>query len=168
MNTTAFSNRLLVPAILAGLTLGSSQAQNDSPDDIVVIDDLMWSLETGGVSRWREANEFCETLATGGFTDWRLPTLFELETLHDPDAPSSIRGPFELEDCCAWSSTNLEDLPAGRKGDLPEPGGPPNAYYWGFLFSGGISYYSNSGQIDGFAMCRRLPVTDHPPGAERR
>lgn len=147
--------RLLMAAVLAAAGLGSSQAQNDTPTDVAIIDGLMWSLDTGGVSQWSEANAHCETLETAGFDDWRLPSLIELEALHDPDAPSSIRGPLELEDCCAWSSTNLESLPAERKGDLPPPGGPPDNYYWGFLFSGGISYYSNSRQIDGFAMCVR-------------
>jgi hypothetical protein len=155
MTLRSSSYRLLAAAVFAATGLGSSQAQNDTPAAVAVIDGSMWSLDTGGVSQWSEANAHCETLETAGFDDWRLPTLTELEALHDPDTPSSIRGPFELEDCCAWSATSLESLPADRKGNLPAPGGPPRNYYWGFLFSGGISYYSNSRQIDGFAMCVR-------------
>jgi hypothetical protein len=156
MKTTRIPLRLLLTGMVAALALGSSQAQNRTAGDVAVIDELMWSLEMSGVSAWAEANEFCDTLETGGFDDWRLPTLSELEALHDPGAPSSLRGPFELDDCCAWSSTSLEELPADRKGNLPAPGGPPGNYYWGFLFAGGIGYYSNSRQLDGFAMCARV------------
>lgn len=149
--------RLLAAAALGAACLASSRAQDALPSGVTIIDGLMWSLETGGVSQWNDADAHCETLQTGAFSDWRLPSLAELVGLHDPQAPASIRGPFELEDCCAWSATSLEALPAERKGDLPAQGGPPGSYYWGFMFPGGISYYSNSRQIDGFAMCVREP-----------
>lgn len=152
--------RPLMPAIAAALALGlhaSTGAQEAPSDEVVVIGSLMWALETSGAVPWNEANQYCETLEAGGFTDWGLPTLVELEGLHDPAAEASIQGPFELDDCCAWSSMNLVDLEAETKGSLPEPGGPPRAYYWGFLFSDGIRYYSNGNFPDGFAMCRREP-----------
>lgn len=139
-----------------GLLYGAGTGAQDDSEDVVVINDMMWSLETsGGALPWNEADQFCETLESGGFSDWRLPQLFELEALHDPEAEESIRGPFELEDCCAWSSMNLTDLEPEAKGNLPPPGGPPDNYYWGFLFAGGISYYSNGQFPDGFAMCMR-------------
>jgi hypothetical protein len=89
-----------------------------------------------------------------------LPILFELEQLHDPQAESSVRGPFELEDCCAWSSENLAQLTPERKGNLPAQSGAPETYYWGFLFDGGVSYYSNGRFADGFALCTRGPVSE--------
>jgi hypothetical protein len=141
-----------------GLAHGSLAVAQDEPDDVVVIDGTMWSLVTGSEpTPWNEANEFCETLQAGGYSDWRLPTLFELEALHDETADDSVRGPFALDDCCAWSSMNLTDLEPGTKGQLPPPSGPPAGYYWGFLFAGGISYYSNGRFADGFAMCLRDP-----------
>lgn len=146
-------SRCFPAAILAVLGLNASMAQ-ESPDDVVVLDDHMWALETSAAVPWREAEEFCETLESGGFSDWRLPTLAQLESLYDA-ATDSIRTPFDLEDCCAWSSLNLEDLEAEAKGELPDPGGPPSGYYWGFLFSGGVSYYSNGRFADGFALCLR-------------
>jgi len=155
---SALATCLLAIGLHAGQVLG----QNRNPaDEVVVIDGRTWSLDTSGAALpWAEANEFCETLESGGFSDWRLPTLAELEQLHDPAAESSIRGPFELEDCCAWSSLNLATLTPERKGQLPEQSGAPEDYYWGFLFDGGISYYSNGRFADGFAMCTRGPAND--------
>ena len=132
-------------------------AQEAAFDNAVVVDGMMWSNESSAPVPWNQADEFCETLETEGFTDWRLPTLFELEALHDPEAHGGIRISFELEDCCAWSSMNLAELGAERKGNLPEQGGAPAEYYWGFLFAGGISYYSNGRFPDGLALCVREP-----------
>jgi hypothetical protein len=142
--------------LLAGLLACSGSSGQSAANGVVEIDGGIWSLVTSGAALpWPEASEFCETLAAGGFSDWRLPRLAELESLHDPNAAGSIRGPFELEDCCAWSAENLTRIPPEQKGQLPDPGGPPEDYYWGFLFDGGISYYSNGRFADGFAMCTR-------------
>jgi hypothetical protein len=143
---------LCILALVAG-----SEAQDTSADGVAVIDGLMWALTMSALVPWSEAEEFCDTLRLGGFDDWRLPLLAELESLHDPEAPGSIRAPLELDDCCAWSSLNLTDLEAERKGVLPDPGGPPEQYYWGFLFDGGVTYYSNGRFDDGFALCLRTP-----------
>lgn len=152
------TDHALVPVIAISAALAAiASLEAQEPPSAVIVDDLMWSSETTGAVAWAEAEEYCETLATAGFSDWRLPSLFELEALHDPAATSGIRLPFGLEDCCAWSSMNLVDLETGPKGDLPEPGGPPADYYWGFLFDGGIAYYSNGRFPDGLALCVRGP-----------
>jgi hypothetical protein len=141
---------------MIGTLAGSEASTQAVTAEVVTIGTTVWSLVTGREPvPWSEANEFCETLDTGGFSDWRLPTLFELEALHDPGADNSVQGPFDLDDCCAWSSMNLTDLEPESKGNLPPPGGPPAGYYWGFLFEGGVSYYSNGRFADGFAMCVR-------------
>jgi hypothetical protein len=113
-------------------------------------------LVTNGESvPWNAANEYCETLEHAGFDDWRLPTLLELESLHDPSEESGLRAPFDLGDCCAWSSTSLVDIPPERKGVLPDPSQAPANYYWGLLFANGIRYYSFERFPDGSAMCVR-------------
>ena len=137
------------------LLLGSPVPAQDRATEVVSIDGRDWSLETSAALPWAEAEEYCETLESGGFNDWRLPTLAELEPLHDAEAEFPIRGPFELEDCCAWSSENLATLPAERKGQLPAQSGAPESYYWGYMFDGGVSYYSNGRFADGFALCTR-------------
>lgn len=44
---------------------------------------LMWQQETGGKMEWESAISYCEALETGGHTDWRLPTIKELQTIAD-------------------------------------------------------------------------------------
>jgi hypothetical protein len=46
---------------------------------------LMWTLtDNGNDINWKGANEYCETLRTGGFSDWRLPAVRELWALYNP------------------------------------------------------------------------------------
>jgi hypothetical protein len=147
-----------VTALLAALSIGfsaSGSAQDDTRETIVV-DGKMWSLVTSAEPLpWTEANAFCETLDLEGHSDWRLPSLLELEALHDPSAESGLPAPIELDDCCAWSSSNLLEIPAEQKGNLPEPGQGPQQYYWGYLFASGVRYYSSRGFPDGLALCVR-------------
>src|SRR5690606_17622430 len=111
------SAALLVAA--AALLGGPTQAQQEAARRVEEVGGLMWALVTNGESvPWSAANEYCDTLEHAGFDDWRLPTLRELESLHDPSADSGLRAPFVLGDCCAWSSTNLVEMPPERKGTL--------------------------------------------------
>jgi hypothetical protein len=150
--TTFF--RVLIAA--AALLAAPTHAQQERVDGVEEVAGLTWALATNGESvPWNAANEYCETLEHAGFDDWRLPTLLELESLHDPSQESGLRSPFDLGDCCAWSSTNLVDIPAERKGVLPDPSQAPANYYWGLLFANGIRYYSFERFPDGAAMCVR-------------
>ena len=68
---------------------------------------LMWTAADNGQDiDWDSAEAYCENL-TQGYSDWRLPTIDELEALHDPgvDSHYKIRSNFTLTDCCPWSST---------------------------------------------------------------
>ncbi len=142
--------------LMTGLGFAAGSTAQERDPEVVEVDGSLWSLVTGdGASSWQESEAFCATLEAGGYDDWRLPVLAELETLYDPAAAGGIRAPFEIPDCCAWSSENLADLEADPKGELPVPGGPPALYYWGYLFDGGIRYYSNGRFADGFALCTR-------------
>lgn len=47
---------------------------------------LMWAkYDSGGDNAmpWEEGERFCTNLSLGGYTDWRLPSIVELETLYD-------------------------------------------------------------------------------------
>lgn len=151
-----------VPALVAILaaTLASlpAGAQNDIDDDAVVIDGLMWAPASNAEDvPWGAAEQYCETLELAGHRDWRLPTLAELEGLHDPSAEANgfIMSPLEVPGCCLWSSTSLADLGAEEGGAAGGQRGAPSSYYWGFLFSGGIRYYSVERFPDGQALCVR-------------
>ena len=69
--------------------------------------DLMWARTDNRTDiDWTSADAYCEKLPLGGYSDWRLPTIDELETLYDPnvDARLKIRSPLKLTACCPWSS----------------------------------------------------------------
>ncbi|MEM7828109.1 MAG: DUF1566 domain-containing protein, partial [Candidatus Aenigmatarchaeota archaeon] len=56
-------------------------------NDVTVIDNntgLIWQRSDDGIVRtWDEANNYCENLALGGYSDWRLPTKRELFSIVD-------------------------------------------------------------------------------------
>jgi hypothetical protein len=50
---------------------------------------LMWpSVDFRRYMSWTEAETFCKSYTGGGYSDWRLPSLKELQTLFDPDRVS--------------------------------------------------------------------------------
>ncbi len=79
-------------------------------DDLVVDSQtgLMWTRKDNGAHiDWPSAKRYCEDLRLEGHSDWRLPTIDELEALHNPsmEARYKIRSPFKLTRCCTWSSS---------------------------------------------------------------
>jgi hypothetical protein len=85
---------------------------------------LMWTVEdNGGYISWNKAYEHAKHLRLGGYSDWRLPTIEELEQLYDPKDGSeyNIRKPFRLTVRSVWSSTTeglvawLFDFPDGER-----------------------------------------------------
>jgi hypothetical protein len=72
---------------------------------------LVWmaKIETGNGLGWRDALEYCESNTFGQHTDWRLPTIKELQTIMDATKTndSSLYGGFMIESSqpVLWSST---------------------------------------------------------------
>ena len=67
---------------------------------------LVWSRRnpSGGANwHWDQAVQICEDLGEGGFTDWRLATIAELETVHANGAPTHFDYPIFRD--TNWSST---------------------------------------------------------------
>ena len=67
----------------------------------------MWTRRDNGLPfTWLRASEYADELSLSGYTDWRLPTLDELESLYEPDSSSQIkiRPPVVLNHRFAWSS----------------------------------------------------------------
>jgi hypothetical protein len=130
-------------------------AEEEAAARTVTSDGLEWALASNGEDiTWPEAVEYCAALSLGGHDDWRLPTLAELERLHDAegDGGEGIRSPFVIGGCCLWSGESLVDRPAG---DGDEIAGRPEMYHWGLMFDGGFPYYAVHIFDDGRALCTR-------------
>jgi hypothetical protein len=114
---------------------------------------LMWAAKDNGRDiDWRNAKFYCESYRGGGYTDWRMPTMDELEGLYDerksrPAAcarSTNIHAATKLIDITchyAWSS----ETGHGFSTD--------DAAY--FPFHGGERYLERQSQDHGF---RALPV----------
>ena len=147
---------VFAPALAAaGAWTTAALAEDAAPAGTVTIERLEWMAASSGENlKWPDAVAYCEGLELGGRDDWRLPSLAELEGLHDADAAGGegIRSPFVIGDCCLWSGESLVDRPA-EDGD--EIGGRPEMYHWGFMFDGGLRYYAVHIFEDGRALCTR-------------
>ena len=56
---------------------------------------LLWAqkdsyADLGKCLSWQESLDYVEKLETGGFTDWRMPTIKELSTLYDPTKENNM------------------------------------------------------------------------------
>jgi formylglycine-generating enzyme required for sulfatase activity len=68
---------------------------------------LMWTKQDSGSGvSWDQAKAYCSNLRLGGFSDWRLPTIDELQGIYDP----SIDVPGH------WSVRTLHALCVRRSG----------------------------------------------------
>lgn len=79
---------------------------------------LMWVAKDNGIPiNWPDAVEYCKKLSTGGHSDWRMPTLTELQSLYYPNK-RNVNGYHTIELICTtaescWSS-ETRDFTAGR------------------------------------------------------
>jgi hypothetical protein len=98
---------------------------------------LEWQCESPGEMSWLEALKYSRELALDGKTDWRLPTVSELETLLDRsvlyyELRPIVREEVPFRDTLSyWSSTTFQD-------------GTKNA--WIVMFDGAyvLSYYKSN------------------------
>jgi hypothetical protein len=77
---------------------------------------LIWQkIPYGDSITWVQALLFADTLTTGGFTDWRLPNIKELQSINDENfiKPSVNKAVFTtIATNKYWSSTSLPNQPA--------------------------------------------------------
>lgn len=73
---------------------------------------LMWPTRDNGADLdWQGAVEYCDALEHGAWTDWRLPTLDELEGIEAMWSlrPFKTADPITLSACCSWSSDRIDE-----------------------------------------------------------
>jgi hypothetical protein len=100
---------------------------------------LMWTRKDNGSHVfWQQASNYCNNLQLGGFSDWRLPSIDELEAVYDDTQPGHIKGGISLTFPWIWSSSE------GRR--------TGESYFYNFG-RGGSS--SSSGGSSTFALCVR-------------
>ncbi len=74
--------------------------ERDIGVDIVVLDratGLMWVKDTVIDYTWLNACSYCYNLNFAGFTDWRLPNIFELYSLSDFSKNPPVRSEFNWQ-----------------------------------------------------------------------
>ncbi|MGD9972819.1 MAG: DUF1566 domain-containing protein [Desulfatirhabdiaceae bacterium] len=69
---------------------------------------LTWTRATVTGKDWRQALEVCDSLSLGGYTDWRMPTIKELDTIASLSRSSPAINTFYFPDTVNgqyWSAT---------------------------------------------------------------
>ncbi len=85
---------------------------------------LMWAAKDNGEDiNWRDAKKYCESYRGGGYTDWRMPTLDELEGLYDENSTYTVScysgydvyltELIKLSCWCPWASDTKSGSSAG-------------------------------------------------------
>lgn len=120
--------------------------------DVTVTDikrNLMWQDDSDSreyLSNWTLAKEYCSTLSLSGFTDWKLPSIKELQTIVDIKGKEiAIFKEFEnTEPSSYWSNT--QDM-----------SNPHNAWYVGFKTG---ATFKDSKDYDCYVRCVRTRFKD--------
>lgn len=93
---------------------------------------LMWSRQASKPVTWHQAAIYCSDFNLGGYTDWRLPTIEELDKLY-------VRGKSQISYPAVWSSDTVR--------------GAPDA--WVFMSNGRRYFYQVEGSGHEHALCVR-------------
>lgn len=66
---------------------------------------LMWAAtDNGSDINWYDARSYCEKYRGGGYTDWRMPTEYELGLVYKSGRKSAIK----ITGLAAWASETLD------------------------------------------------------------
>jgi hypothetical protein len=109
---------VLLPIFAMSAT--QARAQNQTPANVGPVvggwtdpaTGLMWTKQDNGSDvNWNQANAYCANMRLGGYTDWRLPTIDELQDIYDPSVDVTVegivhvKGKIRLSAKWEWSSS---------------------------------------------------------------
>ncbi len=138
---------LLVLVVYVGFAFAGETARDGrfiAYDNETVLDtqrNLMWAAKDNGSDiNWANAKSYCENYRGGGYTDWRMPTQYELAGLYD--------------EAKTYDATHLTELIFVTTGIVwaSETGGSDAAF---FLFTTGGRNSNPQSYVNGI---RALPV----------
>jgi hypothetical protein len=107
---------------------------------------LTWATKDNGAAvSSNQGSDYCHSLRSGGYSDWRLPTIDELEAIYDSKISKQYKakGTITLSDPCVLSGTTNS-----------------NGEIWTFCFnSGSRNLGGGSGcGTTALALCARGPA----------
>ena len=69
---------------------------------------LQWAAQDNGrYINWHNASAYCQNYSGGGHTDWRLPTVSELEGLYKAGIRCNSGDIINITACCPWASETI-------------------------------------------------------------
>jgi hypothetical protein len=82
-----------------------SRIRSGTPEGVFEHQGLWWWVQDNGSEiNANEAARYAQEQMALGFTDWRLPTIEELQALYRPDLSKGIPSDIRLGKCSVWSS----------------------------------------------------------------
>jgi hypothetical protein len=91
---------------LIGIAATPARAQATWTDPATA---LMWAGQDNGADiNWSQAKSYCANLQLGGYSNWRLPNIYELATIYNPppadglDVSGHVKGKIHYNICVAW------------------------------------------------------------------
>ena len=105
---------------------------------------LMWQKTDDGQQRnWADAKQYCGDLVLGGYDDWRLPRIDELETIVDYSRVDPAIDPlFTCESNAYWTSSHFAGNPA---------------YVWYVICGNGYANWNSMSTVNAVRCVRGVP-----------
>jgi hypothetical protein len=95
-----FAKGAVLLLFVLAMAAAQVRAQNQTPANLPFVGwtdpdtGLTWTkADNGSDVDWKQATTYCSNLRLGGFSDWRQPTIDELQGIYDPSVDVPGRDP---------------------------------------------------------------------------
>ena len=156
---------VLISCCTLGVIAGAQSSTRNQGQAQVWVDPstgLMWAGKDNGKDvSWKKAMKYCRDLRLAAYSDWRLPTLAELEMIFDRNANApGLAGPGSSEPFTYHVKGNLflsgDQWSSSQRSDDRER---PSGYVWYVDFNRGLADNLPTGFLEPFngqrALCAR-------------